>query len=230
MRTIIIALLLSISCNVFAQSFSDGSAAFNRGDYETAFAIFLSLAEQGDITAQKNLGVMYRNGEGVAENDAEAMRWIRLAAEQGDANAQLYVGLMYRNGEGVPENDTEAVRWFRLAAEQGFPGAQNNLGFMYQFGNGVPENDAEAVRWYRLAAEQGDNIGQLFLGEMYADGEGVPQNYFRAYVWWSISAALGNENSRENRDEIKENLTNTQLAQAQELATRCFESDFQDCE
>ena len=37
------------------------------------------LAEQGDADAQFNLGVMYADGEGVAQDDAEAVRWFRLA-------------------------------------------------------------------------------------------------------------------------------------------------------
>ncbi|HIF93894.1 MAG TPA: sel1 repeat family protein [Myxococcales bacterium] len=45
-------------------------------------------AEQGDADAQNNLGVMYANGYGVAENYAEAVKWYRKAAEQGDASAQ----------------------------------------------------------------------------------------------------------------------------------------------
>ena len=53
------------------------------------------------------------------QDDAEAVRWYRLAAEQGDANAQYNLGVRYGAGEGVPPDDAEAVRWFRLAAEQG---------------------------------------------------------------------------------------------------------------
>ena len=45
------------------------------------------LAEQGDASAQYNLGVMYSFGRGVPENYAEAVRWWRLAAEQGYAEA-----------------------------------------------------------------------------------------------------------------------------------------------
>jgi TPR repeat protein len=60
---------------------------------------------------------MYDEGEGVPENNAEAVRWYRLAAEQGYARAQSNLGFMYSNGEGVPENNAEAVRWYRLAAE-----------------------------------------------------------------------------------------------------------------
>ena len=45
-------------------------------------------AEQGDAEAQFNLGVMYSNGEGVPQDDAEAVRWYRLAAAQGYARAR----------------------------------------------------------------------------------------------------------------------------------------------
>ena len=70
-------------------------------------------AEQGDAKAQVDLGVMYANGDGVPENDAEAVKWFRKAADQGDAKAQFDLGVMYANGDGVPENDAEAVKWFR---------------------------------------------------------------------------------------------------------------------
>ena len=40
------------------------------------------LAEQGYADAQFNLGSMYRKGEGVPENDAEAVKWYRKAADQ----------------------------------------------------------------------------------------------------------------------------------------------------
>src|SRR5260370_42113148 len=38
-------------------------------------------AEQGDANAQYSLGNMYRNGQGVPEDYAEAVRWFRTAAE-----------------------------------------------------------------------------------------------------------------------------------------------------
>ena len=106
--------------------------------------------------AQFSLGVMYDNGEGVPQDNAEAVKWYRLAAEQGDADAQFNLGRMYDNGEGVPQDYAEAVKWYRLAAEQGDADAQFNLGLMYEKARVVPQDYAEAVKWYRLAAEQGD--------------------------------------------------------------------------
>jgi len=117
-------------------------------------------AEAGEAIAQYNLGVMYANGEGVPEDDAEAVRWYRLSAEQGDANAQNNLGIMYRDGDGVPEDDAEAVRWYRLAAEQGNAYAQHNLGIMYASGQGVPKGDVLAYMWYNLAAAQGNERAQ----------------------------------------------------------------------
>jgi len=78
------------------------------------------LAEQGNADAQLRLGLMYANGKGVPENDAEAVKWYHKAAEQGNAIAQSRLGYMYEYGNGVARNVAEAVKWYRKAAEQGF--------------------------------------------------------------------------------------------------------------
>ncbi len=84
------------------------------------------LAEQGDAEVQFILGVMYSQGRGVPENDAEAVRGFRPAAEQGYARAQHNLGLMYANGEGVPQDDVLAYAWLNLAVAQGNPLASAN--------------------------------------------------------------------------------------------------------
>ena len=116
------------------------------------------LAGHGE--AQFNLGLKYDSGNGVPEDDAEAVRWYRLAAEQEYASAQRNVGIMYANGYGVAEDDAEAVRWYRLAAEQGYDRGQFNLGYMYERGEGVPEDAVIAYMWFNLSAAQGDEFAQ----------------------------------------------------------------------
>ena len=76
-------------------------------------------AEQGDVIAQYNLGVMYATGEGVPQDDKEAVKWLRLAAEQGYSIAQYNLGVMYATGEGVSQDYQEALKWYRKAADQG---------------------------------------------------------------------------------------------------------------
>ena len=120
-----------------------------------SFEDTLSLANQGIPTAQVSLAFMYDNGNGVPEDDAEAVKWFRLAADQGLAGAQHNLGLAYANGNGVPQNYAEAVKWYRLGAYQGNEYAQSNLGFMYATGAGVVINYVTAYAWFNIAAAAG---------------------------------------------------------------------------
>jgi len=53
-------------------------------------------AEQGNAAAQNSLGTIYRDGEGVAPDDEEAVRWYRKAADQGYGEAFSNVSLARR--------------------------------------------------------------------------------------------------------------------------------------
>ena len=149
---LVLVLLWPASVRADAQA---GLAAYERGDYKTAYREWLPLAEQGYAEAQYNLGVMYAKGQGVPQDDAEAVKWYRLAANQGYARAQTNLGFMYEKGRGVPKHDAEAVHWYRLAAEQGYSRAETRLGRFYGFGIAVPKDFVTAYAWYYLAASQG---------------------------------------------------------------------------
>ena len=182
-------------------------------------------AEQGDVEAQYNLGVLYGMGRGVTLDDAEAVRWYRLAADQGHARGQFNLGASYDFGRGVIEDADEAVRWYRLAADQGEAAAQQNLGFMYATGRGVPQDDAEAVRWYRLAAEQGVTGTQYNLGVAYNKGKGVPKDDVLAYMWFYVAAANGHVAAKRWSDSLENYpLTRTEVRRAMGLARECMAS------
>jgi TPR repeat protein len=79
-----IACLLVVSLPMFAcASYEDGYQAAKKGDYVSAFKEFKKNAENGDVSAQYSLAVMYNDGIGVKKNPAEALRWFRKAAENG---------------------------------------------------------------------------------------------------------------------------------------------------
>ena len=105
--------------------FQKGLDAYDREDYATALREWRILAEGGDPSSQYNLGVMYRMGQGVAQDDREAAKWYRLAAYQGDAGSQYLLGYMYLNGIGVPQNSVRAHMWVNLAASQGIEAAES---------------------------------------------------------------------------------------------------------
>jgi TPR repeat protein len=60
-------------------------------------------AEQGNVLAQTNLGIMYAEGHGVAKNYAEAAKWYRLAAGKGSADAQYNLAVEYAKDRSVQE-------------------------------------------------------------------------------------------------------------------------------
>ena len=151
----IVALTLAFAAPVAAQDYDVGLEAYQRGDYAAALHEIRPLAEQGDARAQNSLGVMYRLGQGVAQDFVEAVRWYREAADQGYAKAQLNLGVMYDYGRGVPKNNAEAVKWYRKAAEKGYTLAQYSLGNMHFEGSGVPENNVKAYMWWSLAKARG---------------------------------------------------------------------------
>jgi hypothetical protein len=84
------------------------------------------LASRGDADSQNDVGRMYETGRGVAQNDAEAATWYRLAADQGNAKAQNNLGTLYAKGRGVPRDDVQAYMWFALSAAQNNPAAAGN--------------------------------------------------------------------------------------------------------
>jgi TPR repeat protein len=69
---------------------------------------------------------MYHRGQGVMQDYAAAMRWLKLATGQGDAQAQSNLGVMYAEGQGVSQDQVRAYMWTDLAAAQGYKLAAQN--------------------------------------------------------------------------------------------------------
>ncbi len=73
------------------------------------------LAEQGDTTAQFDLGARYATGDKVKQDYTEAAHWFELAADRGEAKAQSVLAAYYWDGTGVPKDLGKAYFWAILA-------------------------------------------------------------------------------------------------------------------
>ncbi len=124
--------------------FDEGWAAYQRGDFGTALREWQPLAEQGEATAQYNLGIMYKKGQGVPHDYAEAVKWYRRAAEQGSPGAQYNLGIMYGEGQGVPQDYVQAHLWWNLSAAQGNENGRKNREIVAE--RMTPAQIAEAQR------------------------------------------------------------------------------------
>jgi hypothetical protein len=77
-----------------------------------------ATALEGDVQSQYALGEKYLRGDGVPQDDARAIRSLRLAADQGFALAQYRLGELYETGRGVPQSNFEAAVCYRLATSE----------------------------------------------------------------------------------------------------------------
>ncbi len=102
-----------------AELLASAERAYGRGDYSEAATVLKRLAEQENATAQRRLGELYLQGQGVERNDPEALRLIRKAATKGDSEAQVKLGEMYYRGRGVRQNTFQAYVWYSAAVRSG---------------------------------------------------------------------------------------------------------------
>lgn len=149
-------------------------------------SVLLNMAVQGHAASQYLLGVMHLEGAGIAQDRAEAFKWLERAASQrhegarahladlaarGDTAAHLALGLIARDIAG---NRMASERHLRAAAAAGDPQGLLALGELYSAGDGADRDEAYAAVLFRSAAatamaavqraRQGAATGILGLG------------------------------------------------------------------
>ena len=116
-------------------------------------AALRQAAEAGSASAQYQLALRYRKGEGVAQNPTEADYWLRRAAEQEHEDAQIALALRYYdNLAGAKYHKTATMPWLEKAGTKGDAARQYQVGMIYL----EHDNRVDARRWLTRAAERGD--------------------------------------------------------------------------
>jgi TPR repeat protein len=135
------------------------------------------------------LGTYYMRGEGIARDDAEAARLLKIAAEAGDKEGMTWYGIVLASGRGVPLDHAAAVRWLTPPAEGGDRAAMTMLGFLYERGDGVPRDPARALQLHRAAADKGSNLSATRAALLLLTGK--DQDPKLAFHYAGIAAAGG---------------------------------------
>jgi anti-anti-sigma factor len=188
---------------------SEAQEAFGLDSPEKAtsmpkFETQLSLAEQGDVNAQYQIGGRYAEGTGVEQDFSEALKWYKRAAEANHAEAQYALGTAYAYGMKVQHDYEKALEWFKKAAEQGHVEAQYNLGMSYCHGLAGDPDHALAAQWYLRAADAGHSEAQVALADLYLEGTGVETNVDQAVEWYRRAADQGSERGAEMLQKIQQ--------------------------
>ena len=132
-------------------------------------------ARQGDAEAQTALAVRYRDGKGVAKDDALAMQWAHRAVDAGNADAMDFVGVAYLRGAVVKRSPVIAFGYFKSAAEKS-AAAAFNLGQCYFGAQGTEQDIPKALDWWKKAAAKGHGRAASTAAMALLSGEGVAPN------------------------------------------------------
>jgi|GEM_PF-1912751 len=151
----------------------------------------LTASAVNNPNAQLQLGLKYKNGDGVPKDEAKAFALFQKSADQGNHAAQFEVGVAYHFALSVKQDYSAALKWYRMSAEGGDTSAMNNLGVLYGMGYGTPYDPVKAAYWYKKSAENGYYLSMRNLAKCHLNGEGVEQNYEKAAYWFQKASDKG---------------------------------------
>jgi len=157
-----------------ARHYQLGQSYVQNNRFDEAVEEYRMAADAGCVQAQYALGILYKLGHGVGQDNDQAAEWFRKAAAAGYAPAQYNLGCMYRDGLGVEKDDAQAAGWFRSAAEQGHAASQGMLAEMYATGRGVPKDPGQAELWRRQIMNQGTRQDRNASGYRPEPGRPAP--------------------------------------------------------
>ena len=104
-----VILVLAFAAPMAAGPLEDGYAAYTRGDFATAMQIMRPLADQGHVTAQTVVGLLYYFNYG--GDCVSAYMWFNLAAAHGNSFAEMF--LKDTADKMTPEQIAEAQKLAR---------------------------------------------------------------------------------------------------------------------
>jgi TPR repeat protein len=161
-------------------------------DYDKALPLLQKAADAGDPAAIFNLGLLYKNGQGVPQDYSKARPFFQKAAEAGNAAAMYNLGRLYMYGLGIDKDYTKAYEWYQKGAAAGDSYAINGLGVLFRYGDGVSQDYGKARELFQKAVDAGNPLGMLNLGLLYESGAGVVQDYGKASALYQKAVDAGN--------------------------------------
>ena len=166
------------------------------GNFKEAVDVWLPLAESGDMEAQYYMGVVYRDGLGVAINYDKFKLWTSRSAFQGSTSAMYNLGAMYENALGVMEDKQKAFLWYSRAAQQGDVEAMVRSGRALRGQDYLCEDklhcDYIIKYFYKPAAEKANTEAMVYMANILLISNSSDKKV-EALAWLLIARKIGIE-------------------------------------
>jgi len=119
------AILLALSCGVAFASYEDAYPMLQKGEFAKAIPFLNDAVEKNDARAMNALGILNRDGYGVAKNEKLALQWFERAAALGSISSMNGLISIYATGSAeVPKDLLKARDWAWKAASTNDPSGQ----------------------------------------------------------------------------------------------------------
>jgi len=160
-------------------------------------AFYTQAAEQGDATAQFNLGRYYMSERG-GQNYNEAMRWYMKSAGQGMPDAHYNIAIMHDKGWATPPDMKLAGYHYKqaLAGDYKTHQIEDYLKDVKAVCLRLQAPTPEQVESCFIAAGAGNGDAQRMLSLFYFHGQGVKKDHVESLAW-----ALVDPSSLRGREE-----------------------------
>lgn len=167
-------------------------------------------AEQGNASAQYQLGQAFLCKDCLDISKTDAIRWFTKAAEQGYGPAQYQLGKMYFYGDGINADPIKSKEWFSKAAEWYINNTDTNnpenlyiKGIIFLNGYGVSLNESQALEFFTEAAKQGYGPAQYELGVMLLMGDIITPDPSKSNMWFTKAAEWYTKTAEEGDPEAQ---------------------------
>ena len=133
-------------------------------------------ADNGCTDALWKYGTMLRDGDGLAKDEHEAIKWFELSAKAGNPTGKVCLADALLTGKVVEKDEKLAFQLFNEAAEQGSKTGMWCYANCLHRGIGCERNDIQALRVFWQLASFNDRDAMYQVGKMMLNGIMVPQD------------------------------------------------------
>ncbi|MBV8658794.1 MAG: sel1 repeat family protein [Burkholderiales bacterium] len=158
-RAILLGLLFTMCSNAKADYEAGQKAAINH-NWPKAVEEYTASAQDGDVRAEYQLGLLYLHGVGVPRDDQKSQEWLGKATARGSVDAEKALASIYYSGRGAKRSYPKAFQYYKLCATQGEPFCLQQIATYLEYGYGAtPIDMLSAYENYCLAARSDGKLG-----------------------------------------------------------------------
>ena len=151
-----------------------------------AVSYLTRAAESGRTDAMRALADLYRTGQGVKADPAQAQYWLEKSAQSFDVKGAKALG------DSLFETDPKAaLKAYEQAATAGDIEAAYIAGVMYAENFDIRPDEQKSANWLRMAAEGGHPAAMADYGLLVYQGVGAQRSEKEAAAWFQKSAEAG---------------------------------------